>query len=125
MTAPNLGVTLVAALDDDSIACLAERLRPYLDVSREDGPLLTAAQAAARLGLHPKTVGRMARDGRLPAVKVGTGWRFHPDRLTVEWTVRPQRAPAGRSRPSGRPSRTRASVRAIQGENPVSEGSGR
>jgi hypothetical protein len=37
----------------------------------------------------------MARDGRLPAVKVGTGWRFHPDRLAVEPRALSQKPRAG------------------------------
>src|SRR4051812_14087489 len=42
--------------------------------------LLTADQAAARLGLSPKTVRRQLRDGLLPGIKLGTGpkaqWRL-------------------------------------------------
>jgi excisionase family DNA binding protein len=121
MTAPNLGAALLTALDDETIARLAERLRPYLlDARREDARLLTATQAAARLGLHPKTVARMARDGRLPAVKVGTGWRFHPDRLAFEPAERRQGARAGRSRPGAHRAGVPASVRAIRGENAAS-----
>jgi excisionase family DNA binding protein len=81
MSAPDLGAALLASLDDETIRALAERLRPYLDDGPDHRLLLTPAQAAERLRLHPKTVVRMARDGRLPAVKVGTGWRFHTDQL--------------------------------------------
>jgi hypothetical protein len=52
MTAANLAAAMVSALDDAAVAQLAERLRPHLDT---DSRLLTAAQAADRLGLHPKT----------------------------------------------------------------------
>jgi excisionase family DNA binding protein len=122
MIAPRLGTALVAALDDDTLAQLAERLSPFLDASRKDASLLTAAQAAGRLGLHPKTVVRMARDGRLPAVKIGTGWRFDPDQLVVAWPARPQRPHTGRSRPRARTGGVPPSVLAIRGENPNHRG---
>ena len=43
--------------------------------------LLTAAAVSDRLGIDRSTVYRMAADGRLPAVKVGTQWRFVPSAL--------------------------------------------
>jgi excisionase family DNA binding protein len=117
MTAPalSLGAALLAALDDETISHLAQRLRPHL---RDDGSagLLTPAEAAERLRLHPKTVVRMAREGRLPAVKVGTGWRFHPDRLTVEPRTPPPTTRVGHSRPRARSGGVPASVHAIRGE---------
>jgi len=83
MSARDLGAALLASLDEETIRSLAERLRPHLEDRPDHGRLLTAAQVAERLSLHPKTVVRMARDGRLPAVKIGTGWRFHADRLDI------------------------------------------
>jgi excisionase family DNA binding protein len=112
MSAPNLGAAILASLDEEAVRALAERLRPYLHGS-DDRPLLTPAQAAERLSLHPKTVARMARDGRLPAVKVGAGWRFRPDQLDIA----PPPAPAARSAMHRRRHLRgeRASVRAIRG----------
>lgn len=79
MTGRDLAVGLLDALDDDALCALAERLRPYLS---EPDELVDARQAAERLGLHERTVARMAREGRIPgAVKVGREWRFHADRL--------------------------------------------
>jgi excisionase family DNA binding protein len=116
MSAPALGSALLATLDEETIAQLAQRLRPYLgDHAGSDG-LLTPAEAAERLRLHPKTVVRMARDGRLAAVKVGTGWRFHADRLTVEPPTPPQTVRAGRSRPRACAGGMAPSVLAIRGE---------
>ena len=40
---------------------------------------LTAADVTAALNIDRSTVYRMAEDGRLPGVKVGRQWRFHPD----------------------------------------------
>jgi excisionase family DNA binding protein len=104
-----LGAALLGALDDDAMAQFAERLRPHLGGQGQDEELLTPAEAAARLKLHPKTVVRMAREGRIPAVKVGTGWRFHSDRLDIAarsltpgtgaWCSTTRRA-AGTERPS-------------------------
>ena len=37
---------------------------------------LTADQAAERLGLHPKTVRRMIREGRLRATRIGKSYRI-------------------------------------------------
>ena len=38
--------------------------------------LVTVEQAAAHLNLHPKTVLRYIRDGRLPATRVGKSYRI-------------------------------------------------
>lgn len=55
------------------------RERPYHGPVAEDegardprnyGPVLNTAQVAALLGLHPETVMKMAKDGRLPASRL-------------------------------------------------------
>lgn len=115
MAAPALGAALMAALDERTVAELAERLRPHLALSLDGGGLLTAEQAAERLGLHPKTVSRMAREGRLSATKIGGRWRFRADELVI---VPPARGPENaRSSPSRahRGAEVPASVRAIRG----------
>ena len=38
--------------------------------------LLDDVQVAALLKVHPKTVQKMARNGELPAIRVGRYWRF-------------------------------------------------
>lgn len=54
-------------------------------------PLLTTAEAAAALAVHPVTLRRWASDGRLPAaVRVGGRWRFDPDLLTAPLYDTPQ-----------------------------------
>lgn len=40
------------------------------------GPLVTVEQAAEELGLHPKTVLRYIRDGRVPATRIGKSYRI-------------------------------------------------
>lgn len=39
-------------------------------------PLMDANEAASLLQVHPKTLQLMARQGRVPAVRVGKFWRF-------------------------------------------------
>jgi excisionase family DNA binding protein len=51
--------------------------------------LCTVEQAAERLRLHPKTVLRMIRDGRLPATKIGKAYRIQrPDLEALAGAVR-------------------------------------
>ncbi|MCX5710558.1 MAG: helix-turn-helix domain-containing protein [Candidatus Omnitrophica bacterium] len=43
----------------------------------KDKEILTAKQVAEYLSIHPLTVHRYAREGKIPAFKIGTDWRFH------------------------------------------------
>ncbi len=43
---------------------------------REFEPLLNLEAAASVLGMHPKTLERMARNKKVPALKVGKRWKF-------------------------------------------------
>lgn len=51
-------------------------------LSPED--ILTVDEAATLLSLHPDTVRRLAREGRIPAGKLADQWRFSR-RAMVEW----------------------------------------
>jgi excisionase family DNA binding protein len=44
-------------------------------------PLLDAEEAAAYLRVHPKTLMRMARNGEVPAIRIGKYWRFRASAL--------------------------------------------
>jgi excisionase family DNA binding protein len=44
-------------------------------------PVLTSEQAAVFLQIHPKTLQRMARQGRIPGYRVGDLWRFRASEL--------------------------------------------
>lgn len=44
-------------------------------------PLLSETQAGELLGLHPKTLQRMARSGEIPAVRILRYWRFRASEL--------------------------------------------
>ena len=39
-------------------------------------PLLDARDAAALLGIHPKTLQKMARSGQVPGIRIGKCWAF-------------------------------------------------
>lgn len=43
--------------------------------------LLTISEVAKFLRLHHSTVYRLAREERLPAVKIGSQWRFHQSHI--------------------------------------------
>jgi excisionase family DNA binding protein len=47
-------------------------------------PIMTIAEVAAYLGLHELTVRRLAREGAIPALKLGRQWRVKRD-LLEEW----------------------------------------
>ena len=47
-------------------------------------PLLSDAEAGKLLGLHPKTIQRLARRGELPAIRIGRYWRFRASALN-QW----------------------------------------
>jgi excisionase family DNA binding protein len=46
-------------------------------------PLLDDKQAGELLGLHPKTLQRLARQGDIPAIRIGRYWRFRASSLNA------------------------------------------
>ena len=44
---------------------------------RKDREIMTTKEVADYLNLHPLTVHKYAREGKIPAFKIGTDWRFH------------------------------------------------
>ena len=53
-----------------------ERENGKLSTDLKTEPLWTVDDLAFYLKLEPSTVRAMARDGKLPAIKVGRVWRF-------------------------------------------------
>ena len=47
-------------------------------------PVLNTEEAAALLQIHPKTLQKMAREGTVPAFRIGYRWRFRASALD-EW----------------------------------------
>jgi excisionase family DNA binding protein len=60
-------------------------------VSAEDKfePLLTAGEAAKHLRVHVKTLQRLARERRVPCVRMGKYWRFRLSALDA-WVAAQQ-----------------------------------
>jgi len=48
----------------------------------EGDRLWTSKEAAAFLGIHPKSAVRLARLRRIPGLQVGASWRFDPAELS-------------------------------------------
>ena len=48
----------------------------YIGGEDQFGQVMTSVEAAAYLKMHVKTVCRLAKDGKIPARKVGSEWRF-------------------------------------------------
>lgn len=44
---------------------------------KKERDIMTAKEVAEYLSLHPLTVHRYAREGKIPAFKIGSDWRFH------------------------------------------------
>lgn len=61
---------------------MTEDTRPTSSSNEENMPdMLTIAEVAKYLKLHELTVRRLAREGELPAFKVGRQWRIKRDLL--------------------------------------------
>jgi excisionase family DNA binding protein len=49
--------------------------------TQKPAPLMTIDEVAEYLNLHPLTVRRLAREGEIPAFKVGRQWRVKKELL--------------------------------------------
>jgi excisionase family DNA binding protein len=61
--------------------------RPILRYSSAPEPLIDSEEAAAIIGIHPKTLQKMARRGQIRGVHVGKLWRFRAS-MIEEWIAR-------------------------------------
>jgi len=48
-------------------------------MNKKDEEIMTAKEVANYLKLHTLTVHRYAREGKIPAFKIGMDWRFHKE----------------------------------------------
>jgi excisionase family DNA binding protein len=55
--------------------------------------ILTAAQVADLLQLHPRTVYKLVKQGSIPGKKFGGGWRFNRNEI-ISLMSAPTEAPA-------------------------------
>ncbi|MDD5130488.1 MAG: helix-turn-helix domain-containing protein [Candidatus Omnitrophica bacterium] len=58
--------------------------------------IMTTKEVAQYLSIHPLTVHKYARAGKIPAFKIGTDWRFHRKYLE-KWIHQKLVSSAGRS----------------------------
>jgi excisionase family DNA binding protein len=58
------------------------------------GELLTLDEVAEHLRLGKRTTYRMAKEGELPAFKIGGAWRF--DRVDIDRWIEEQKAKGGK-----------------------------
>lgn len=51
---------------------------PMINIGGDEivGQVMTSLEAAEYLKMHVKTVCRLAKEGKIPAKKVGSEWRF-------------------------------------------------
>jgi diguanylate cyclase (GGDEF)-like protein len=74
--------------------------QPTVPLSAKLPKLLSVEEVAALIHRHPEVVRRQARDGRLPAEKIGRVWFFRPERLVeagyAQFFAGPQPVEAGR-----------------------------
>lgn len=61
-------------------------IEPHLPATTVVEPLWTVEDVANFLRLKPETVRIMARDSKLPCIKVGRAWRFNSKEIH-EWVV--------------------------------------
>jgi excisionase family DNA binding protein len=59
-----------------------------LNPSISNVAFMNTDEAAAMLGVHPKTLQRLARSGRITAYRVGKLWRFQARDLWADVAVR-------------------------------------
>lgn len=55
-------------------------MTPTVNLPRFE-PLLDTQKAAALLGIHPKTLQKLARAGTVPSHRIGDLWRFRASEL--------------------------------------------
>lgn len=70
--------------------------------------IMTVQEVARYLRVHAITVYRMIRQGRLPAIRVGRGWRFKKDEIDLwlhEHEANSQDQPAKPAKPRALPRR--------------------
>lgn len=72
-------------------------------MASEEEEIFTIKELSEHLRVHPTTIYRLLRQGRLPGFRVGSNWRFN--RAVIEqWEklqVSESRAPTGRGRHKG------------------------
>ena len=77
-----MGYATTVRITEESAAYHTANTRSNgLDTLPSFEPVLNTEEAAALLQVHPKTLQRMARQGRVPAFRIGDLWRFRASAL--------------------------------------------
>jgi excisionase family DNA binding protein len=73
---------------------VAEKLRPMLAETSapSPSPLLSKCEVASALRVHPATIDRLVRAGRIPFVRVGDVKRFDLELVRLALSEKPARA---------------------------------
>jgi excisionase family DNA binding protein len=58
----------------------------------DSSPLMTLQEVAAYLRVHTSTVYRLLKEGKLPAFKFGSDWRFNRENIDA-WVKKQQNRP--------------------------------
>jgi excisionase family DNA binding protein len=58
----------------------------------DSSPLMTLQEVAAYLRVHTSTVDRLLKEGKLPAFKFGSDWRFNRENIDA-WVKKQQTRP--------------------------------
>lgn len=67
------------------MTAIPPRLRPEsIRTTGQFEPLLDTEEAAVLLKIHPKTLQKMARSGKIAAIQIGKLWRFRASVLN-DW----------------------------------------
>jgi len=69
---------------------------PPKSATKRADEVLTTRQAAEFFQIHPLTIGRYAREGKIPAFKIGSEWKFHKKQL-ARWIKERSRYKTARS----------------------------
>lgn len=56
--------------------------------------LETLQGMAERLAVHPETLRRHAKAGKIPAVRIGRAWRFNPQAVGIATSTTPAKSEA-------------------------------
>lgn len=77
-------VAMVVSLTVEQLEELVERAAAKAIAARPSDEVLATEEAAALLKLHPKVLERKARDGEIPADRLGREWRFRRTAI-LDW----------------------------------------
>jgi excisionase family DNA binding protein len=88
IAASTLAPTLPASIRPEEAQASHPAVSPLAASHPEPSPtferVLNTEEAAALLQIHPKTLQKMAREGSVPAFRIGDLWRFRASALD-EW----------------------------------------